>query len=71
MVDIPKHGGAVEGRPPKSRRWNSTMPQLVDAIRLQPGCQGHRGAVFGDRAGGGFVALVLSWLMRLQLGFPG
>jgi cytochrome c oxidase subunit 1 len=38
---------------------------------FSPGRQGHRHPVFADGAGDRLVALVLSWLMRLQLGFPG
>ena len=55
-------------------RGSRTLPsaQLVDEIRLLAGRQGHRHPVFGGTAIAiGLVALVLSWLMRLQLGFPG
>jgi hypothetical protein len=43
----------------------------MDEVRLLAGRQGHRDPVFDGGAGDRLVALVLSWLMRLQLGFPG
>ena len=46
--------------------------ELVDEVRLLAGRQGHRHPVLAARRSAiGLVALVLSWLMRLQLGFPG
>ena len=72
MVDVTP--GAVDAIPPAEvadvelYHPHSWWTKYV----FSPGCQGHRHPVFAaPRIAIGLVALVLSWLMRLQLGFPG